>query len=450
MAWKAQRDGGYFLVFEDDRIQLYANYASEPPWAAEKTARTRRWQRIFGSWKFEISDIAEQVRRYRAQQAPARARGNEPMVRPGMEARARFLETIDPVHLREVTRYRVRTFQLYNAIRRCPGLFDLVCEHGETPDLAGGGALAYALANIPILLDPGPQQPLRTARRLLRRKRKDIAAALGFPAETAALATRVLGRIPTRELCPDTIRSLRAALTCGDTRTRKLLAHARRINRMAVKLVEDPDVVEWLTPALLHEIGLVDSLRDACALYELVRDTLGMLARREARMPEVRSITEMRALHDTEIERAQFDLAERRQNLELPSAPVPELPGQIEYVSASQAALDAEGADMHNCVGGYAPRVARGECFIYRVMEPERCTVEINLGRDGRFRITQIRAVCNGRVHRETVRTVERWLDTHQAPQMVERVRSLGDRSAYDGPALFDDYAENEEAACPF
>lgn len=462
VAWKPQRDGGFLLVFDDDRVQLYANYASQLPWAAEKTHATRSWRRFFGSWRFEISDIAKQVRRYRAKQDAARARGAEPCVRPGMEARAKFLETVDPAHLRQVTRYQLRTFQLYNAIRRCPGLFDLVCEHGETPDLAGGGALAYALANLPLLLNPRPMQPLRTARRLLRRKRKDIAIALGFPAETAAIATRVLGRIPTLELWPDTIRAIRTALIRGDTHTRKLLAHAGRINHAAAKLVEDPYMVERLTAPLLHEIGRVEDFQEAVVLFRLVEDTVGMLDRRGIRVLTLRTVEELCALHAAEVARAPCcagvmandrrafgaawdagevpggagpgrlrgrggcdDLGWGGPTLELPPAPVPELPGEIEYVSSSQDALDLEGAQMHNCVSGYARRVAQGDCFIYRVLTPERCTLAIDLGPHGQFRIMQIRTLRNGPVQRSTERIVEQWLRAHDDPVGVERVRAL-------------------------
>lgn len=489
VAWKPQRDGGYLLMFRKEGIQLFANYVSEPPWAAEKTEQARRWQRVFGSWRFEISKAAAEVRRYRLRQDAARARGIEAPVRTGMEAYASFLDTIEPAHLCEVERYTHRTFQIYNAIRRCPGLFELLCEHGEAPDLAGGGALAYALANLPLVIDPRPTHPLRTARRLLKRKRKDIVIALGFPPETAAMAVRVLGRIPSRAVDAEIIRVVRNAFLRGDTCTRKLLAHARRINYAAAKLVENPRIVEWLTPTLLHEIGHIDDPRDADALVRLVRDTFGMLERRRRAMPEVRSASELCALHATEVEQAHrrveglvagvrrgadagcvgIDLLDaiprgrqprggyddhewQRPVLQLPAAPVPELPGQIEYV-ASDEALDLEGAQMHNCVSAYGSRVAEGECFIYRVLQPERCTLAIDLDAHGRFRVMQIHTVCNGRVQRSTRQFVERWLRTHHDPISVERVRALMAQNAPAQLARYiaaDDEAAYREAACPF
>jgi hypothetical protein len=74
---------------------------------------------------------------------------------------------------------------------------------------------------------------------------------------------------------------------------------------------------------------------------------------------------------------------------------VREDPRHIEYVSYSSDALYEEGKAMHNCVAGYAKRVAAGECFIYHVLRPERCTLSIALGPDMRFHISELRGPCN-------------------------------------------------------
>ena len=42
--------------------------------------------------------------------------------------------------------------------------------------------------------------------------------------------------------------------------------------------------------------------------------------------------------------------------------------------------LLVEGLRQHNCVASYAPAVARGDTYVYRVLAPERATLAIRAG----------------------------------------------------------------------
>jgi hypothetical protein len=111
---------------------------------------------------------------------------------------------------------------------------------------------------------------------------------------------------------------------------------------------------------------------------------------------------------------------------------------------------------MRNCVSGYASRVAGGECFIYRVLEPERCTLAIDVGPHGRFRIMQIHTARNGPVRYATQQLVQRWLNgATQAPGAVARPRDTAPLAREEPRPrnLFDDDADEvqgQEAPCPF
>jgi len=61
------------------------------------------------------------------------------------------------------------------------------------------------------------------------------------------------------------------------------------------------------------------------------------------------------------------------------SFPPPPLPGDADIVPITTIKdLQDEGAIMHNCVGSYTEKVQTGECFIYRVIRPQRATLEIS------------------------------------------------------------------------
>jgi hypothetical protein len=417
------------IFFYPKHIQLYANYPSAPPWAAQKTAHGGYWQRNLGGGLFELSQLMETVAAYRSEQAVALAAGNAPVFKCAPEAYAKFLDTIDPVHQHMLARFSHNTFHLYNAVRRCPGLFELMSEHGKTPELAGAAAVGFALANLVMFRQPKLSHPLRSARSLLKRRRRDIAVWLGFPREHAAMAVRIMGRIPTRELGVPMLHELRTALQRDDAHARKLLAHAGRINQAASLFVEQPSIARWVTPALFDELSRRDDWPGGpWQLQRMAIDTLELVRTRGMQMPMVRSVEELTALHATEIEGARrrpVPYAGQRDvfAVSLPPQPLADLPGEIEYLPTT-AALADEGAFMINCVGGYGARVARNECFIYRVLAPERCTLAIHLGYDDAFHIREIKGPRNAPItNPATLRFVERWLRNNHDARAVARVR---------------------------
>jgi hypothetical protein len=90
-----------------------------------------------------------------------------------------------------------------------------------------------------------------------------------------------------------------------------------------------------------------------------------------------------------------------------PRSPLPETPDIRPITSAEE--LQREGRKMHHCAGGYVRRAARGECFFYRVVAPERATLAIERGPRG-WRILDLKAVCNRKPSAATLRTVQAWL----------------------------------------
>ena len=72
--------------------------------------------------------------------------------------------------------------------------------------------------------------------------------------------------------------------------------------------------------------------------------------------------------------------------------------------------LLAEGKFMHHCVGGYVDKINSSESYIYRVLSPERATLEI-IGHGRHARIGEFRRLYNQSPSNKTYLAVTAWLD---------------------------------------
>jgi hypothetical protein len=91
--------------------------------------------------------------------------------------------------------------------------------------------------------------------------------------------------------------------------------------------------------------------------------------------------------------------------------PPPPLPGTDTIVPITTVAeLDAEGRSQHHCVAGYAASVLAGDRYIYRVLAPERATLEIGLD-GGAPVLRQLNLSHNRMPSAATVTAVRRWFD---------------------------------------
>ena len=90
--------------------------------------------------------------------------------------------------------------------------------------------------------------------------------------------------------------------------------------------------------------------------------------------------------------------------------PMPPLIGTNTIIPITTAKeLFQEGADMHHCVASYAGKIMQNQCYIYRILEPERATVEIGY-ENGTLLLNQIKLINNGKPSEETVEVVSKWI----------------------------------------
>jgi len=72
--------------------------------------------------------------------------------------------------------------------------------------------------------------------------------------------------------------------------------------------------------------------------------------------------------------------------------------------------INNEGMEMKHCVGGYVDRVMGGDVFIYRVLAPERATMEVQRLPDEKFRIEQVKLYRNGKASKATLNILNQWI----------------------------------------
>jgi len=300
--WLPHRDGGLLICsdreehYADDEVQVYAYFASCAPWAAARH-RNGKWRRNIGRSSFRLGVWASVVEHHRA-----RRRGEQvPYWAPPAaqaEAYESFLATIEPATLAVLRAFGIQSFRLLSAARRCPGLLDLLAQHGDTPDLSGHSALGYEIA---FLHRPGPThcQPLQTMKSIVRMEPRDMAVALGFPRETADVAVRALGHLERRWVHCAEINSIRWCLQRGDPHTRMLLATAELLTSEVTALIAYAEYAACVTPNFLRDLATPPTQRGWVPQY-ILEDVLRLRRNRGAGTPMLDSLDDLRQLHREE------------------------------------------------------------------------------------------------------------------------------------------------------
>ena len=158
------------------------------------------------------------------------------------------------------------------------------------------------------------------------------------------------------------------------------------------RLSERPETREL--PRLLRDVHLLAS---ALKLDDI-----------DARLRALRQMEALRQLHNQLVEQ----LLDRHEPLPFSGQerfPAPPLGGSSTIVPIQTLAeLEHEGRVMHHCCATYAGLVRDHVSYIYRVLEPERATLELDLTAS-RPQLVQLRGVGDDPVSRETRQAVLDW-----------------------------------------
>jgi len=155
-------------------------------------------------------------------------------------------------------------------------------------------------------------------------------------------------------------------------------------------------------------------------LFKLYKDTLNMAEQLHWNNPNdmfrnIKSRAQLKKTHDylTEDLHRSGSTGQHIENLvhkygsTFPPPPIADNASIQAIRSVSE--LIEEGKTMQHCVASYAEKVFKRKCYIYKVISPERSTVEIDL-REGVPHIRQLQLHRNTRPSQVTFGAVKNWL----------------------------------------
>ncbi len=254
-------------------------------------------------------------------------------------------------------------------------------------------------------------------RRLALRRQREILGWLGLPAEESL--ARTFAKVSPRGLRRWTLRSLVAV--ARDAEARQRLSHLRRIQDTALWLLATPERRAVSSPRLLEEVALERSRERRLTFAMWLRETLRILAVLDQRPPArgYRSMEQVERAH----ERVRWEALVRGklfdgQNDPFPRPPYPE----EEWIEAirTPGELIREAEEQHNCVAAYIEDAREGRSSFYRVLAPERATLELRHESWQGWVLHDIRTIDNGLASAATWRQVHQWLTREWPVEVVE------------------------------
>jgi hypothetical protein len=315
------------------------------------------------------------------------------------EARQRLAATFPPDIQAVLAPFAARQWHLAVLLARCPGALDLV---------RSNPALAFCLASSWCFRRQPVRWPLRSVRRLLKRRQRDMLAWLGFPATESMV--RVLRKVPPAACRVPLLLRLRQVVR--DPWSVPYVRHLTRLNATALAVLAYRGLRAELTPRLVREMTEAAPDGEISATLRLLEDTweMGILLG-GFRHPPFASLRQLLRTHDALVQELRRDHARRAAEEAIPFPPPP-LPGTADILPLTTAAdLVQEGEEMRHCVAIYGPRVRAGECYVYRVLRPTRATV--SLVRQGqRWELEQVAGIANADVPDEVLEAVRRWANS--------------------------------------
>lgn len=371
------------------------------PAASIRTVASGGWRPCRGDdRRFTFKEALAKNRGFRERRAEALATGTLTFDAGISSALAidAFLDCVEPRHKRQLAQLQHHSWPVYAALCRAPGMEEL---------LEDNLGLAVALSNHAWLAARPVQWPMRSIRRLLKRKRRrDIAAALGWPNRQAAV--RILARLKPeaasmRHLC--TLRQL-----AHDPRWCQRLSHLPHISRDIMRLLGDPATRERCEMSFLLELAVRE---DQLRLGGLAMATLAQFKAAERPVPQLRGVEQLMGLVN------EADALAHAGRQRLGRFGPPPLAGTRDIIPiCSSGELDREARAQKNCLAGqsmYETGISEQKLWVYRIMAPQRCTLSIERDEpDGPWTISELHTRRNGEPTSVTRDMVEEWLEAQQ------------------------------------
>lgn len=301
--------------------------------------------------------------------------------------------------------FRGDQWQLLLMLRHDPSSLDLALQNP---------ALAYLLAR-----KLNGDRDLIASLKCGTLRQREILGCLDFPDDNGAV--NLFRKIDPASVNADNWSSLLTLLKSDPGTLRQRLGHVPTINIGLIEILLHPAASEAAGPRLLREIAEDKRESYRARVIHLVTNTLQMQEVIQTRRPvkkfpdRERLETVHREVSEAYRRRMQrVSEVRRHSHANFSRPPIPGIPGEIEPLTTPDQLVD-EGETQGNCVASYAPKVERGDVFIYRVLKPQRCTLSIvRRASSGLWGIGELESKFNTPANEETERAVSAWLRRYQ------------------------------------
>lgn len=395
------------------------------PKAEELKVGLRRWREFWPDYRLIRPVGAFQNAPEHVVEIPESAATPE-SARQKAVALERFRSEVDDEVVRIVEPFGGHQWALMVLVRNEPWAMDLAL---------GNPTLAYALANSYLLRGSPPEAAAVQARWYCHKKQRDLLEWLGFPG-TEPVA-RILRKISPGAVFPSMLHRLRMALK-ADPRTIKLLAPLPKINGAILEVATITKYLDLLTPSLLQEmvehppeVSVADRICSGLVVLEQIsspratkpfanikqvfrfreeaeKEFQAYLRRKEQAKQDAARRAEQERLRRWEEARIR---SKKQAELRRLPFPPPPLHGTSDILPlTSRELLEMEGREQNNCVAMHEMHVRQGGYYVYQVLMPERATLSIHRGMDGRWRRLELRVKNNKNAKPATEQAVDRWL----------------------------------------
>ena len=238
---------------------------------------------------------------------------------------------------------------------------------------------------------------------IVQKKRKDILAVCGIAGDK--LVQKVLNKI---SITMFGMLDYQCLITFDWTISGKLLGHINHIDMKLLHFISSKPQhanarflfgyhPQWNWSSVKHIMSDSESMARRLAII----DSTDQINR-------CKNLNELNRLHDRLIEKINQRTIE---NIPLITFPDPPIEGTYTIVPIrNNKELMIEGKKQRHCVATYETRVMDGQYYVYRILEPERATLGVNVRSDGSVFVSQIKLVCNGEPSNETKQVIADWI----------------------------------------
>lgn len=277
-------------------------------------------------------------------------------------------------------------------------------------------AMAYVLSAHGVFHSLKSKNYWRSVRSLLKRRRRDLLQYFDFPGSEATV--KLFSKIAPEACSNELFFALRQTLKEQPDALRRM-SFFKRHNALSLHILSS-DAYPLFEYRALSE--LAERSGNDAELYDFVkiRDIQRMQSTLEyyGHPPQRIRFCQMRdidRIHDELVDTMNWCI--KIHDYQYPEAPIPDYKSSLLCIEniALASELHREGAEMHHCIYSYHNMVVKGECYVARMLYPERLSIMYQKrpryhGYESNFELVEARGLCNQMPKRESLAIIDNWL----------------------------------------